>query len=144
MNKLKIAIGCDHGGFLLKQKIIEFLDKNGYEYKDFGSFDEEAVDYPVIAKQVSGAVSNKEFERGILVCGTGLGMSIVANKFKGIRAVCLENKFSAKATREHNDSNVLCLGGRILKDDLALELVDIWLTTEFQGGRHQKRIDMIE
>ena len=144
MEKLKIAIGCDHGGFLLKEKIIQYLEAVGLEYKDFGTYTKESTDYPVYAKKVAEAVKKQEFDRGILVCGTGLGMSIAANKIKGIRAVCVENTYSARVSRAHNNANILCLGGRVLGDHLALDIVDIWLKTGFEGGRHKLRLDMFE
>ncbi len=154
MEKLKIALGSDHGGYNLKEAVKAHLTAQGYEIKDFGTHSTESCDYPVVAKEVANAVAAwnapgapahaQKFDRGILVCGTGIGMSIVANKVEGIRAALVENTFSAQATREHNDSNILCLGERVLKTDLALEIVDIWLKTEFEGGRHQKRLDMVE
>ncbi len=139
-----IAIGSDHGGYNYKEAIKEYLDKSGYQVIDVGTTSTESCDYPIYAKKVAELVSKKQVEKGILVCGTGIGMSITANKFKGIRAALCSDTFSASATRKHNDSNILCLGERVLDKDLALEIVDIWLNTEFEGGRHQKRIDMIE
>ena len=144
MEKLTVALGSDHGGYNLKEAIKAHLTELGFSIKDFGVYSTDSADYPVTAKQVADAVVNKNFKRGILVCGTGIGMSIAANKFKGIRAAVVENTFSAQATRAHNDSNVLCLGERVLKTELALEIVDIWLKTKFDGERHQKRLDMIE
>ncbi len=144
MGSLKIAIGCDHGGFHLKEKILEYLDVNKFEYKDFGIYTLEQSDYPIVAKQVANEVAAGNFDRGILVCGTGLGMSIAANKVKGIRAVCLENTYSARVSRAHNNANVLCLGERVIGQNLALDIVDVWLKTGFEGGRHKRRIDMIE
>lgn len=137
-----IIIGSDHGGFRLKNEIIKHLEKLGYEVSDLGCYSEESCDYPVIAK----AVSEKVLEicgRGILICGTGIGVSITANRYKGIRASHCTDTFTARMTRMHNDSNILCLGERITGAGLALDIVDIWLNTEFEGGRHQKRIDMI-
>lgn len=140
---MKIVIGADHGGFTYKQKILEHL--KGYMVEDFGTFSDTSCDYPVIAKKVAHAVSSGEFDRGILICGTGIGMSIAANKIKGIRAALCGDTFSAHATREHNDSNVLCLGARVIGDELAIDIVDIWLKTEFSAQkRHQRRIDMLE
>lgn len=149
MEKLKIALGADHGGYNLKEAVKAHLaaagaDAGDLDIKDFGVYSRESADYPVIAKEVANAVAAGEFDRGILVCGTGIGVSIVANKVKGIRAAVVENTFSARATREHNDSNVLCLGERVLGVGLALDIVDIWLKTDFEGGRHQKRLDMFE
>lgn len=144
MEKLKIAIGSDHGGFELKAKIAEYLESKGIEIKDFGTFTNESCDYPVFAKEVAIEVANGSFDRGILICGTGIGVSIVANKVKGIRAALCFDTFCAKMSREHNNANILCLGQRVLSQDLALEIVDIWLKTDFEGGRHQRRVDLIE
>ena len=144
MEKLKVAIGCDHGGFELKQKIIEYLKARDIEFKDFGIYIKEASDYPEIAKEVSKEVASNKFDRGILVCGTGIGMSIVANKTKGIRASLCHDTYSARVSRAHNNANILCLGARVVGEYLALDIVDIWLKSNFEGGRHKKRIDMIE
>lgn len=144
MEKFKIAIGSDHGGFELKAKIAEYLESKGIEIKDFGTFTNESCDYPVFAKEVATEVANGSFNRGILICGTGIGVSIVANKIKGIRAALCFDTFCAKMSREHNNANILCLGQRVLSQDLALEIVDIWLKTDFEGGRHQRRVDLIE
>ena len=138
-----IAIGCDHGGFELAGKIIKHFEENGIEYKNFGTFDGGSVDYPDIALPLAKSVANGECEKGILVCGTDIGMSIAANKVKGIRAAVCTDHFSTKFTRLHNNSNILCLGGRVLGDLFALELVDIFLNTEYEGGRHQNRLDKI-
>ena len=138
-----IAIGCDHGGFELAKKIMEYFEQNGIEYKNFGTYGGEAVDYPDIALPLSKSVAQGECEKGILVCGTGIGMSMAANKVKGIRAAVCTDHFSVKFTRLHNNANVLCLGGRVLGDLFALELVDIFLNTEYDGGRHQNRLDKI-
>ncbi len=140
---MKIALGCDHGGFEHKNAILEHLKQNGFEVIDFGIYENVSVDYPDIAKKVCQSIQNNECELGILVCGTGIGMSLAANKFKGIRAAALSEHFSAKYTRLHNDSNVLCLGGRVIGVGTALELVDLFVNTEFEGGRHQTRIDKI-
>ena len=140
---MKIAIGCDHGGFELKQAVAKFLEENGYEYKDYGTYDTQSCDYPDIAIPVAEAVAAGEFDRGILICGTGIGIGIAANKVKGIRAALCHDTFSAHATRQHNDSNILTMGQRVIGQGLALDIVKIWLTTEFEGGRHQKRIDKI-
>jgi len=144
MKDLKIAIGCDHGGLNLKNKIIENLKAEGYEVKDFGTFTQDSCDYPLIAKKVASEVSQKNFERGIIVCGSGIGVSIAANKVKGIRAALCWNLKTAELSRQHNNSNVLCLGERVIEEKLALEMVDLWLKTQFEGGRHQSRVDMIE
>lgn len=138
----KIIIGSDHGGFKLKSEIITHLSNCGYEVDDLGCYSTESCDYPLIAKSVAQKVLETS-TRGILVCGTGIGVSIAANRFNGIRASHCTDTFTARMTRLHNDSNVLCLGERITGVGLALDIVDIWLKTEFEGGRHQKRIDMI-
>lgn len=144
MEITKVAIGSDHGGFQYKKCIIDFLTSKGIEAIDVGTYDENSCDYPPIARKVGEKVTSGEVTRGILVCGTGIGMSIAANKVEGIRAALCGDTFSAKATRAHNDSNVLCLGQRVIGEGLALEIVDIWLNTEFEGGRHKRRVDMIE
>ena len=140
---MKIALGCDHGGVEHKNAILEHLKERGFEVKDFGIYEVKSVDYPDIAKPVAMSVANKEFDLGILVCGTGIGMSLAANKVKGIRAAVCSDHFSAKYTRLHNDSNVLCLGGRVIGIGTALELVDLFVDTQFEGGRHQLRVDKI-
>ena len=142
---MKIAIGSDHGGFEYKTKIAEYIKTLGYEVEDFGTNSTKSCDYPVIAKEVSLAVAEGKFDRGILICGTGIGMSIVANKVKGVRAALCSDTFSARLTREHNNSNVLCLGQRVIGLGLALDIVDIWLKTEFSNDeRHTRRISLIE
>ena len=138
-----VAIGCDHGGFKLKEEIVSFFEKGGVEFKDFGTFNESSVDYPDIAKLVCESIISGECENGILVCGTGIGISMAANKVKGIRAACCSDYFSAKFTRLHNDANVLCMGARVIGGGAACELVDVFLSTEFEGGRHQRRVDQI-
>jgi ribose 5-phosphate isomerase B len=140
---MKIALAADHGGYALKEHIKTVLDQMGLAYKDFGTYSEESVDYPDYGLQVSKAVANGEYDRGILFCGTGLGMSIVANKVPGVRCALVHDCFSAKATRQHNDTNVLAMGGRVIGPGLAEEIVRIWLTTEFEGGRHSRRLDKI-
>lgn len=140
---MKIAIGCDHGGFEHKNAIAEHLTKLGYEVEDFGIYENVSVDYPKIALKVANSVKNGENELGILVCGTGIGMSLAANKVHGIRAAACSDHFSAKYTRLHNNSNILCLGGRVIGVGTAIELSEIFVRTEFEGGRHQRRIDMI-
>lgn len=140
-----IAIGCDHGGYQLKQEIIGYLEEQGIAYKDFGCYDENSVDYPIYAKKVTKAIVTKEAEQGILICGTGIGISIAANKVKGIRAALCHDCFSAQATREHNDANVLALGARVVGTGHALKIVDTFLNTEFsQDERHINRIAQIE
>lgn len=138
-----IAIGADHGGFDLKEQVKKHLEERNIEYKDFGTFSGEAVDYPVIAKTVGQAVAKGEADCGILVCGTGIGMSIAANKVKGIRAACCSDTFSARFTKMHNNTNILCFGGRVIGAGLALDIVDAYLDAEFEGGRHEKRVNMI-
>lgn len=140
---MKIALGCDHGGVEHKNAILEHLKGRGFEVKDFGIYEVKSVDYPDIAKPVALSVANKEYDLGILVCGTGIGMSLAANKVKGIRAAVCSDHFSAKYTRLHNDSNILCLGGRVIGIGTALELVDLFVDTQFEGGRHQLRVDKI-
>ncbi len=140
---MKIAIGCDHGGLEHKNAIAEHLKERGFEVADFGIYEQVSVDYPDIAVKVTDAVIQGEAELGILVCGTGIGMSISANKVKGIRAAACSEHFSAKYTRLHNNSNVLCLGGRVIGVGTAVELADLFVDTPFEGGRHQRRIDKI-
>lgn len=144
MDKIKIAIGSDHGGFEYKASIIKALQDKGYDVVDMGTYSPESCDYPIIAKKVARAVAKGDFEKGILVCGTGIGMSMAANKVKGIRAAVCGDTFSARATRAHNNANILCLGQRVVGEGLALYIVDIWLTTKFEGGRHERRVNMIE
>ena len=140
-----LAIGCDHGGYYLKQDIIDFLEKNGYEYKDYGTYSDESCDYPVYAKKVAHAVADGECEKGILICGTGIGVCITANKVKGIRAALVHDCFSAKATREHNDANIVTMGARVIGPGLATEIVRIFLETPFSNDeRHIRRIKQIE
>ena len=138
-----LAIGADHGGFELKEAIKKYLDSKGIEYKDFGTHSTESVDYAPIGAKVGRAVASGEFEKGILCCGTGIGISLAANKVKGVRAAVCSDYFSAKYTRMHNDANILSMGGRVVGVGLALELVDVFLNTKFEGGRHQRRIDQI-
>lgn len=140
---MKIAVGCDHGGLEHKNAIAEHLKSEGFEVEDFGIYENKSVDYPEIALKVANSIKNGENELGILVCGTGIGMSLAANKVNGIRAAACSEHFSAKYTRLHNNSNILCLGGRAIGIGTALELCDIFVNTEFEGGRHQRRIDMI-
>lgn len=140
---MKVAIGADHGGYPLKEEIKQLLDSMQIEYQDFGCDSEESVDYPDFALPVAQKVAAGEFDRGILVCGTGVGMSIAANKIKGVRCALIHDLFSAKATREHNDSNVLAMGARVIGPGLAQEIVKVWLGTEFLGGRHARRIEKV-
>lgn len=140
-----IALGCDHGGFELKQEIKKYLEEKGIEYKDFGCDSIESVDYPEYARKVANAIVSKECEKGILVCGTGIGISIAANKVKGIRAAVCHDCFSAEATRLHNDANILCMGGRVIGVGHAIKVVDTFLHTEFSNDeRHIRRISLIE
>lgn len=141
---MKIAIGSDHAGFDLKTDIIALLKEMGFECIDFGTNGPQSVDYPDFGEKVSIAVSKGEIDRGILICGTGIGMSIVANKFPNIRASLCNDLFTAKMSRLHNDANILVIGGRIVGKDLAREIVRVWLTTEFEGGRHLMRLEKIK
>ena len=138
-----IALGCDHGGFEHKNAIAEHLKERGFEVVDYGIHENVSVDYPDIATKLCNGILNGEANLGILVCGTGIGMSIAANKINGIRAAACSEHFSAKFTRLHNNSNVLCLGGRVIGVGTAIELVDLFVDTEFEGGRHQTRVDKI-
>ncbi|MEW6410817.1 MAG: ribose 5-phosphate isomerase B [Nitrospirota bacterium] len=140
---MKIGIACDHAGFNLKEIIISFLKDSGIEFDDYGTFECESVDYPDYGLRVAEAVSKCEVERGILICGTGIGMSIVANKVSGVRAALCNDLFTAKMSRLHNDANVLTIGGRIVGADLAREIVNVWLNTPFEGGRHSRRVEKI-
>ena len=140
---MKVAIGCDHGGINLKPLLIDYLEKKGIEYVDYGCHDKTSVDYNEYALKVSNAVANGECDKGVLICGTGIGMSIVANKVKGIRCSLCSDSYSAKMTRAHNDSNMLAMGARVIGIEVAKEIVAAWLDTPFEGGRHQVRVDMI-
>ncbi len=140
-----LALGCDHGGYELMQEVKAHLEKRGFEYKDFGCYSIDSVDYPEYAKKVAGAVAAGECELGILICGTGIGISIAANKVKGIRAALCADCFSAEATREHNNANILCMGARATGPGLALKIVDTFLDTPFSNDeRHIRRINLIE
>ncbi len=141
---MKLAIGCDHGGFELKEEILKFIrNVANIEISDFGPSTKESVDYPDFGKKVSEAVSKGMMDRGILICGTGIGMSIVANRFPKVRAALCHDHFTAQMSREHNDANILVMGERVIGRGVALEIVKTWLDTEFAGGRHQKRLDKI-
>lgn len=144
MEDLKVVIGSDHGGFHYKEAIIDYLKARNIEFVDVGTHTRESCDYPDIAKEVAKKVASGEFNRGILVCGTGIGMSIAANKVRGIRAALCGDTYSARVCRAHNNANVLCLGERVIGEHLALDIVDIWLKTGFEGGRHKRRIDTLE
>ncbi|MEG0663905.1 MAG: ribose 5-phosphate isomerase B [Clostridia bacterium] len=138
-----IIIGCDSAGYDLKLEIEQFLNDEKVSFEDVGTIKDEKTDYPIIAKTVAQKVVQNKENLGILCCGTGIGMSMAANKIKGVRAACCSDYFSAKYTRAHNDANILCIGGRVLGAGLAKELVKVFLETEFDGGRHQKRVEMI-
>lgn len=139
-----IAIGADHGGYKLKEEIKKYFEEKGIEYKDFGTYSEERVDYPDIAKAVSKAVQSKKCDRGILICRSGYGMSMVANKFKGIRSAPCFEETAAKFSRMHNDSNMLALGADYVTTSKAIQIVRVWIATEFEGGRHSDRLALIE
>ena len=140
---MMIAIACDHGAYALKEKVKAHLAEAGYEVKDFGTHSLDSCDYPDFAHAVCVKLQKGEADLGILVCGTGIGMSMAANKHKGIRAACCSDTFSARLTRQHNDANVLCFGARVVGQGLALDLVDAFVETPFEGGKHKTRIDMI-
>ena len=140
-----IALGSDQAGYELKQEIIKYLEENGYEYKDYGSYSKDPVDYPVYGKKVAHAIADGECDKGILICGTGIGISITANKMEGIRAALCTDCFCAEATRLHNDANVLAMGGRVVGPGLAIKIVETFLNTPFSGEeRHERRIHLIE
>lgn len=139
----KVFIGCDHAALDMKNQIVEYVENLGFEVIDEGTFTTERVDYPVYAKKVAVGVRENEGAKGILICGTGIGMSLAANKVKGIRAAAVSEVYSAKLTRQHNDSNIVCIGARVIGIETAKMIVDAFLNTEYDGGRHQVRIDMI-
>ena len=138
-----IAIGCDHGGYDIKNAVIEYFKSSGIEYTDFGCYSTDSVDYPVYAYKVADAVSKGSAELGIICCGTGIGVSMAANKVKGVRAAVCCDEFCAEMTRRHNNANVLCMGGRVIDTEKAVKLADIFIRTEFEGGRHLNRVNMI-
>lgn len=140
----KIIIGSDHAGFILKNKLAAYLQQSGFDVDDAGTYTTESCDYPVIAKEVAQNIKEGKYEKGILVCGTGIGMSIAANKVKGIRAAVVSDTCSAKMSRLHNDANILCLGERIVGEELAKDIAEIWLKTPFLGERHSRRVEMFE
>ncbi|MBW8382613.1 MAG: ribose 5-phosphate isomerase B [Youngiibacter sp.] len=140
---MKIAIGSDHGGVNLKAKVADHIRSKNIELVDFGTFNQDSVDYPDVSEKVGVAVRNGEFDFGILICGTGIGIGIAANKISGIRAALCHDTFSATASREHNDANILCMGERVIGSGLALDIVDAFLAAEFLGGRHATRVDKI-
>lgn len=140
---MKIAIGCDHGGYELKEAIKEYIESKGAEVVDFGTYSTDSVDYPEYGQKVAEAVKMNEADLGVLICGTGLGMSYVANKVTGIRCACVSDVFSAEMSRLHNNANVLAIGARVVGLGLAMKIVETFLGTEFEGGRHNRRVDMI-
>lgn len=139
-----IAIGSDHGGYALKEELKKYLEEKGIEYKDFGTYSEERTDYPIYGRQVVEAVQSKDFEKGILICGTGFGMTMVANKYKGIRCASCWNEEVAKLLKEHNNANIIALPGRFINISQAVSIVRAWLGAEFLTGRHTERLQMIE
>jgi ribose 5-phosphate isomerase B len=140
---LQIALGSDHAGFELKESLKRYLDSKNLKYTDFGTFSMDRGDYPEYAYKASMAIIQDNYDRGILICGTGIGMCIAANKIKGIRAALAYDINTAQLSRLHNDANILCLGGRELKESKAIDIVEVWLNTSFEGGRHQQRLDLI-
>jgi ribose 5-phosphate isomerase B len=140
----RIAIGCDHRGFGLKEPIVSFLQNEGYSYHDLGCYGTEPVDYPDVAQKVGEAVASGSFDQGILICSTGIGMCMAANKIKGVRAALCHNVFAAQRARQHNDANVLCLAGEDVDTAVALDIVKAFLTTDFEGGRHTRRVNKIK
>lgn len=138
-----IAIACDHAALELKAEVIRILEERGLDYKDFGTYTADSCHYPIFGARAARAVASGECDRGILICGTGIGMSLVANKIKGIRCALCSDSYSAKMTRAHNDSNMLAMGARVIGVEVAKEIVAAWLDTPFEGGRHQTRVDMI-
>ncbi len=141
---MKIGLGCDHAGYELKGYIIEYLEEKGIEYTDFGTNSTESVDYPEFGEKVAEAVKNGECDRGIICCGTGIGISISANKVPGIRCALCGDCYSARMSIEHNNANILAIGARVTGKDLALEIIDTWLKAEFQGGKHERRVNKIK
>lgn len=140
---MKIAIGCDHGGLNIKNAIIKYFEDNNIQYTDFGCYTDESVDYPVYAYKVATSVASKDADLGVLCCGTGIGISMAANKVKGIRAAVCTNEFMAEMTRRHNNANIIAMGGRIIDEQTAVKLTDIFLNTQFEGDRHTRRVNMI-
>ena len=141
---MKIAIGCDHGGYLLKQDILIWLEENDYAFEDFGCYNTESVDYPVYAEKVARAVASGECEKGIVICTTGIGVSMAANKVKGIRCALCGDSYSAEMTRRHNDANVLAMGAGIIGPNMAKKITEVFLTTAFEGGRHARRVGLLD
>ncbi len=138
-----IGIGSDHGGFELKEEMKKFMEENGYEVKDFGTDSKKSVDYPDFGRVVGEAVAAGEIDKGVVICGTGIGISISANKVKGVRAALCGDVYSARMSREHNNANIIAMGGRVLGVDLAKEILSVFLKSEFQGGRHERRVNKI-
>jgi ribose 5-phosphate isomerase B len=138
---MKIAIGADHGGYELKKAVLKSLRELGHDFEDFGCKSPESVDYPDFAEKVARGVSEGAFDRGILICGTGIGMSISANKFPHVRAALCHNLFTARLSREHNNANILAMGERVIGTGIAIEMIKVWLETAFEGGRHERRVD---
>ena len=141
---MKIAIGCDHGGYLLKQDLLIWMEENDIEYEDFGCFSAESVDYPVYGEKVARAVASGAYDRGVVICTTGIGISIAANKVKGIRCAHCADPLSAEMTRRHNDANVIALGAGMIGPNLARRMVEVFLNTEFEGGRHARRVAQLD
>ena len=141
---MKIAIGCDHGGYLLKQDILIWLEENDYEFEDFGCYNTESVGYPVYAEKVARAVASGECEKGIVICTTGIGVSMAANKVKGIRCALCGDSYSAEMSRRHNDANVLAMGAGIIGPNMAKKITEVFLTTTFEGGRHARRVGLLD
>lgn len=141
---MKIAIGCDHGGYLLKQDILIWLEEHDYEFEDFGCYNTESVDYPVYAEKVARAVASGACDKGIVICTTGIGISIAANKVKGIRCALCSDSLSAEMTRRHNDANIIAMGAGIVGPNLARRMVEVFLNTEFEGGRHARRVALLD
>lgn len=141
---MKIAIAADHAGVVLKDALKSFLESENISVLDFGTNNSESVDYPDFAQKVARAISTREVERGVLVCGSAIGMAITANRHKGVRAAVIRDGYDARMSREHNDANVACFGARVTPAEQAIDLLRVWLTTPFEGGRHQKRVDKID
>lgn len=143
MAMTKVAVGCDHGGFILKESVVSTLERLGAEVVDLGCYDESSVDYPVYGEKVARSVASGECALGVIMCGTGIGISIAANKVRGVRAAVVTNTYMAKLTKNHNNANIIALGGRVISPDEATAIVEAWYTAEYEGGRHQRRLDMI-
>ena len=140
---IKVAVGCDHGGFILKESVVSTLERLGAEVVDLGCYEESSVDYPVYGEKVARSVASGECALGVIMCGTGIGISIAANKVRGVRAAVVTNTYMAKLTKNHNNANIIALGGRVISPDEAAAIVEAWYTAEYEGGRHQRRLDMI-